>query len=1320
MKKKIAILLAATMTVSLLPVNVFAYTTQAVDQAAATMPGKTVYIEKGNTTAYNAETDAGFNATKIDKKQTSGGENDAEYYSYGSNLILDLKSNILAGESFDLTLNNAEWLVPKLWAKGTWASQDHSYVVSDTTGVGYSVNFYNTKTANPPSLENGNFNGLLLTADTSRPNAYYRAGTYATNFNATNDLQTVLARGWAASPYIGSNGGLTTLASGTTTSANFSTTDKTNLASTGGYIDVAAVNADHITAPTSSGFGFANAIKEAFINTYYPAHSALYDSSDSTAAASGFQTSLAQIGVLAIGAGATTPQVQAVSNAAAELAVEQNKIDGSKTADAAAYEAALKSLVAVNNTITSTVTKAGTASADYSLITDNQVKQAEAAIAALDVQVEKQRATTELLKGLYNNLYAAVDALPTAAKTAAATEIADLTTFNTALAGQYTNIINAASFVGGALTSVNNFTQTGGTYGTGGNYTGTIANGTLLNNQGAAAGQGNLFSSRIEVPYILTFDPARNDRATVTVLAGTDEIRTTNALPNEPGGNSGAATVQYAIVVPIVAYVDTDKVASITTATSGSSVITAATTVFAQAANAATKFTIRDPQTSHETFPIKSFSIEETRPGSLKSHGTFSLELPAGFNFIADANYGGTTARTNSNPYSASLTTNVRPSAGNLTKDPNYTTGTWSQDALLYDLYQSGVVAGNKSTVQLANNRTVAVYDVNPALISAGGYISAYGFSENRVKIDRAYFLASGTGYDTSRLYIQYADLTPTNTATGTRGALTFIGGTLANGTTDFSKNIGLAIRADEGAAAGDFNIHIVDGDPTGSEDYNAGVTDEYTKAGTKANWDIKLTATSAPTLYNGLYEVSGQSTSYHKAAEVSFEELLPNAWLSNRKTQFTLPEGVKIAKAEISDVDGVAEDEHLKGSYSLAVNDKESVVRSSNGFVTLTEDELSISGIDQMKTITDTKAKFKLKLWLTIAPDVEGDINLTLKGTGVTEEQKVLIAKAANPITVTPSEVSDIKIGYQNQVVSDFTITEAKAGTFRKNDLIKVSITDGVQSDISFTGFNASVTDGDLKIKNQRVASYGSTWAQSPTLGSNGESGTISFEIDSASSKPSTVKFTNVQIKIDRTIPETNKTPYKLVVWGDIARDYDSTSNPAPATHRVPGYQVDYLRVATSAESIDNLNAEVRVSIGSESISINGKETSIDTAAFIDPDSNSTLVPVRFVSTALLSAETTDKANAVQWDNEARTVTIYNGSRIIQFAIGSDQIIVNGVGSTMYSPDGLPVKAVIRDERAFIPFRALGTALGVTVAWDADTQTAIYNPKATDDSVAE
>jgi hypothetical protein len=212
--------------------------------------------------------------------------------------------------------------------------------------------------------------------------------------------------------------------------------------------------------------------------------------------------------------------------------------------------------------------------------------------------------------------------------------------------------------------------------------------------------------------------------------------------------------------------------------------------------------------------------------------------------------------------------------------------------------------------------------------------------------------------------------------------------------------------------------------------------------------------------------------------------------------------------------------------------------------------------------------------------------------------------------------------------------------------------------------------------------------------------------------------------VKIDRTVPESNKQPYKVVACGPAvaANFYGNVGNP-PLTS-IPTYQAvfgtkgigtDYLNVVTSANDKDSiLSNVVRVTIGDPVVKIgrDGASSTIemDTAAYISPTSQSTMVPVRFVSQALGIPD-----NQIAWDNDNRTVTIYNGARVIQFKIGTTEIIINGVTTTMYSPSNPPIKvsAEITDDRSFLPFRQLGNALGVDVAWDAATNTAIYNPQA-------
>ena len=144
-----------------------------------------------------------------------------------------------------------------------------------------------------------------------------------------------------------------------------------------------------------------------------------------------------------------------------------------------------------------------------------------------------------------------------------------------------------------------------------------------------------------------------------------------------------------------------------------------------------------------------------------------------------------------------------------------------------------------------------------------------------------------------------------------------------------------------------------------------------------------------------------------------------------------------------------------------------------------------------------------------------------------------------------------------------------------------------------------------------------------------------------------------------------------------------------------------------TEETTVSVTSNTVKVSIGSTDVEINGSTESMDVAPYIQSSSNSTMVPLRFVALAVSGGniDGADSTNAVQWDAVSKTVTINANNNVITFTAGSNVMTVNGVRQTMDNG----AAAEIKDSRMFIPFRALGNALGVNVDWDADTKTAVY-----------
>ncbi|THF82258.1 copper amine oxidase N-terminal domain-containing protein [Cohnella fermenti] len=101
----------------------------------------------------------------------------------------------------------------------------------------------------------------------------------------------------------------------------------------------------------------------------------------------------------------------------------------------------------------------------------------------------------------------------------------------------------------------------------------------------------------------------------------------------------------------------------------------------------------------------------------------------------------------------------------------------------------------------------------------------------------------------------------------------------------------------------------------------------------------------------------------------------------------------------------------------------------------------------------------------------------------------------------------------------------------------------------------------------------------------------------------------------------------------------------------------------------------------------VNGQKVKFpDTEPYISAAGN-TMVPVRFVS---------EKLGAdVKWDNTTQTVLIsYNGKNI-RMSVGSKEVSVDGVVST------LDTSAEIYDTRTMVPLRFVSEVLGSEVIWD-------------------
>lgn len=491
-----------------------------------------------------------------------------------------------------------------------------------------------------------------------------------------------------------------------------------------------------------------------------------------------------------------------------------------------------------------------------------------------------------------------------------------------------------------------------------------------------------------------------------------------------------------------------------------------------------------------------------------------------------------------------------------------------------------------------------------------------------------------------------------------------------------------------------------------GSSD--SGVTTERVVIGQRTDWGFKLTTTTkVPELIAGRFELK---TSYpspsgypaataanispddenHKTARVKIEETTENSGFFKRQTKIVLPEGVKFIKAEVNDIkelNGIVKNDYVYGFKTKYGSDPKLSIDGN----TLTIGSLTVN--------TGKKATLVLDIWVSIAADYEGDdITLSLEGNSQIsgKNDALVIATVQKPVTVT-TKVTDVQIGYQAVPVADVTITENVAEALMKNRSINLYMQDVTKStDIVFTdSYKVEVTDGDLKLTDHYVKGFGE----------------IELVIDKVSTKPATITLSNLQVKINRSVPESNARPYNLAIAGDaiVANGgYDSYARRDKVNmdqFDVDCLEVPFLKVTTSALDITVNKKEVRLVIGQAKYTVAGEEFEMDATPYLSTASNSTMVPLRFVAYAL----GINQAD-VQFDDTTKTATIFAPGRVVQFVSNSNKMKVNGAEITMINEAGATVSTEVVGDRMYVPFRQIGNAMGYSVDWDAATQTVFFN----------
>ncbi|SET82179.1 Cadherin-like beta sandwich domain-containing protein, partial [Natronincola peptidivorans] len=161
-----------------------------------------------------------------------------------------------------------------------------------------------------------------------------------------------------------------------------------------------------------------------------------------------------------------------------------------------------------------------------------------------------------------------------------------------------------------------------------------------------------------------------------------------------------------------------------------------------------------------------------------------------------------------------------------------------------------------------------------------------------------------------------------------------------------------------------------------------------------------------------------------------------------------------------------------------------------------------------------------------------------------------------------------------------------------------------------------------------------------------------------------------------------------KKVIGGEII--FDADGNPVSIKFSVDRFST--FAIIKQSEALKQRNI-ISLTIGDRTAIINGRSYKLDAAPLIDPKTNRTLVPLRFVS-EMLGAK-------VEWLKESRQVRITQQETEIILTIGSHTAVVNNNIIALDCP-----AEILPPGRTFVPLRFVSQALGANIEWDESTQT--------------
>lgn len=407
-----------------------------------------------------------------------------------------------------------------------------------------------------------------------------------------------------------------------------------------------------------------------------------------------------------------------------------------------------------------------------------------------------------------------------------------------------------------------------------------------------------------------------------------------------------------------------------------------------------------------------------------------------------------------------------------------------------------------------------------------------------------------------------------------------------------------------------------------------------------------------------------------HKALTVTIEEVTVDSWDEKDAWTLTLPEGVYVSNIE---------DANMKSENMSFTGYPSGPMKMFKDAYKKGDFEAFEFGRRSFAVDKDEKATLEFTFELIAEPGFEGPVELTFDNGEF--KDSVIIAHFVSPYKVEAKQ-NDVKIDYRyTKLDSNIVVTEVEEDLWKDTEF-KFEVDHMSFEDT--TKYDANFDVKELKsLKNDELG----------------------FKIaEQSDEEPFKVVISDMSLYMDRNLPAGG---YDLIMnttmsdafmnaplFGSTKSISEELFDSADEFDVVA--KEDFVNVITG--DADTFVTKVEVPVGKDYIKAGDKVFALDVPAYINAD-NYTMLPVRAVAIALGIDN-----DAIIWNAETRTATIFYGSRIISMTVGADAMTVNG--ATIPTATGVEVV----NGRMFIPMRDLATAMNAQLEWDAMTRTAYFN----------